>query len=153
MAREYKHYEIRKARTATDAGPLATTILVTDEVGNRGHGFIRFSDSLVNAAGKRLPRGVSRQDPAYLSVGYVPSLGVWDVSACYLNGEAAALLWRTESKPSWLNKIGVKHAHHAQETAAGPGTRPRTLRARRTRPSTPPRYPDRTLGASAHSSP
>lgn len=107
MAREYKHYGIRKARSPKNLGPLATTIAVTTEEGSRGFGYVHFAESLTKAVGKKLPRGVSQQDPAFLEITYVEDRREWEISARYLASDGAALLWRTDTKPSWLNVRGT----------------------------------------------
>lgn len=101
--KENKNFELR---SATRAGPtthkrlLATTVDIITPSGNQRHGFIRFSDNLVKAVGKALPRGVSEQDPAYLQVRLFP--GRCEVWALYARDVTGVKMWDTEDIPSWL---------------------------------------------------
>lgn len=106
--KENKNFELR---SATRAGPathkrlLATTVDIIMSSGTQRHGFIRFSDNLVKAVGKALPRGVSEQDPAYLQVRLFP--GRCEVWALYARGVTGVKMWELEGIPPWL-KISIR---------------------------------------------
>lgn len=106
MAREYKHYGLKRARSPRNLGPLATTIVITTDKGEKAYGYVKFSESFISAVGKRMPRGVSLHDPAFIDVAFVQGKKEWEIRARYLASGEAALLWRTGTEPSWLNIRG-----------------------------------------------
>lgn len=115
MPREHKHYEIKPARKPFAGRPLASTVLVTREDGQRGYCYINFSDSFVVAVGKALPRGVSLHDPAYLEVAFNHSAQAWEVMALYLASGKGKTLWRSPVKPHWL-KFHQDRTHESTDS-------------------------------------
>lgn len=111
MAREFKNYELASSPrpcTAERYSLVSSTVSIRGIDGSSYYCYVSFSDSLVEAVGKRLPRGVSTFDPAYLYVectaqGYV----VWAVSA---RSNEGVKLWSgsLESLPAWLKFIKVR---------------------------------------------
>lgn len=103
MSKEYKHYELRSVKRPTKARLLLSTVAIRDTEGGEKYCYVAFSDRLVQAVGRKLPRGLSEADPAFLHVVFGPP-GVWVIWAQYAQGEGACKLWRTtdSSPPSWL---------------------------------------------------
>lgn len=114
MTKEYKHFELRSVKRPTKASLLLSTVAIRDTEGEEKYCYVSFSDKLVDAVGRKLPRGISEADPAYLHVGFGPP-GRWGIWAVYAVDGVARLLWRTECSepPSWLKfyKLKVKNGH------------------------------------------
>jgi hypothetical protein len=115
MARELKSYELKATKRPAKWDRLSTTVAIEvyDKEGDskQFYCYASFSDKLVEAAGKRLPYGVSPKDPAYLWVQCFPEDKVWHVWARYfgpltLNG--TKLLFTAGEQPAWLNFYKVK---------------------------------------------
>lgn len=113
MSKEYKHFELRSVKRPTKASLLLSTVAIRDTNGEEKYCYVSFSDKLVNAVGRKMPRGLSEAEPAFLHVVFGPP-GRWGVWAQYVSGEAR-LLWKTECSqpPSWLKfyKLKVKNGH------------------------------------------
>lgn len=105
MPRELKHYGLKSARKARASGPVSSVVLVQREDGERGHCFVAFSPTFVQAVGKALTRGVADFDPAYIEVLYCHKRKAWAVWARYLNDHSGSALWHTPTVPSWLRFI------------------------------------------------
>lgn len=103
MRAELKKYRIRATKKPAKNVLLSSTVVVRNEVGDAGYCYINFDAPFVDAVGKKLQRGITEDDPAYLEVVYYPRMSVWLVKARYLHGDKEVLLWKTEQKPSWLN--------------------------------------------------
>lgn len=100
MSREYKHYELRATKKPAKNEVLSTTVAVYRDK-DRYYCYVSFSDKLVQYVGKRLPLGVSKDHPAYLSV-LVAENQVF-VYANYASGKWMTLLWTAKTIPAWLN--------------------------------------------------
>jgi hypothetical protein len=66
--------------------------------------YIRFSEEVINQLGKVMPFGVGEAHPAYLSVRRVGDN--YDVSCHYIDGNYRRVLWRQDTKPTWLRFTG-----------------------------------------------
>lgn len=141
MARELKKYGLRSTRKPTLNPRLSSTVCVIDEQGLPGYCYIAFEEALVDAVGLKLPRGVAEFDPAFLQVEWNAKRGRWIITAKYLNTEGYAVLWESESKPTWLNVIryegkngsrekNAKRSGRRRAAAAGP-QQDRTPRSRK----------------------
>lgn len=101
MSREYKHYELRATKKPAKNAVLSTTVAVYRGK-DRYYCYVSFSEKLVHYVGKRLPLGVSKDHPAYLSV-VVEGNEVF-VSARYVSGYPyPTYLWQSKTIPAWLN--------------------------------------------------
>lgn len=103
MRGELAKYRLRATRRPADTAPVASMVLVRNEAGEAGYCYANFSDEFASYVGKRLPRGVSLDDPACITVTFRAETGDWCVGASYLDGTSSVLLWRTDTRPSWLN--------------------------------------------------
>lgn len=106
---ERRKYQLRATIRPAKNPLVSSTVLVRNEQGEAGYCYANFSKDFVDRVGSVLPRGVSVEDPACLSVRYYPRTKVWLVVAQYVDGSEERLLWKTEAKPSWLNFYRVKH--------------------------------------------
>lgn len=82
--KELKMYAIKATKKPTKSTTLLSTVQVVNEAKELGYCYISFSDKLVEAVGKKLPRGISDQDPALLFVLYIG--GEWCIWASYVVG-------------------------------------------------------------------
>lgn len=103
MSKEYKHYELRSVKRPIKSKLLLSTVAIRDMAGEERYCYAAFSEKLIQAVGRGLPRGISEEDPAFLHVVFGPP-GVWAVWAQYLTDGKACKLWRTadSAPPSWL---------------------------------------------------
>jgi len=112
MSREYKHYGIRAANRSFRCFPYefvsSVVAILGPSAGGRYYCYIAFSESFATAVGKKLPRGVSPKDTAYIFVECDKK--EYKVFACYADESARALMWAgpMASKPPWLKFIPVK---------------------------------------------
>lgn len=101
MSREYKHYELRATKKPAKNEVLSTTVAVYRGK-DRYYCYVSFSDKLVQYVGKRLPLGVSKDHPAYLSVILVENQVF--IYAAYTSGYPyTTCLWTANTLPAWLN--------------------------------------------------
>jgi hypothetical protein len=109
MSREYKHYELRATNRPSGNSRLSTTVAVIGVNGHPYYCYVTFSEKLVVTVGKKLPRGISPFDPAYLFVDC--SKGQYEVWAKYVRDDVGAILWSgsLEDPPTWLNFFKVKN--------------------------------------------
>lgn len=125
MSREYKKYEIKSVKKPTKSKLLLSCVLVIGKDSIAYYCYISFSEHLVEAVGKKLSRGVSKENPAYLSIVWNKEGLEWIVSANYVLGGETKELWRTPygSPPAWLKfySIKVKNAY-AIKTSKTPVT-------------------------------
>lgn len=119
MSKEFKHYELRRARKPASLGGLSSTVIVIRENGDSGFCYVKFSDSLVTAVGRKLPRGVSFDDPAYLEARYDRAKNWWEISARYLNTDTSVKLWTAVQKPLWLTFNSENENGIGSKTEAG----------------------------------
>ena len=114
MPREFKHYMLRSTKKPTKDKVLLSTVAIRDQEGEERYCYVSFSDKLVELVGRKLPRGISETDPAFLNIVFGPP-GRWGIWAVYAVDGVARLLWRTECSepPSWLKfyKLKVKNGH------------------------------------------
>lgn len=105
MKSELKKYGIRATVRPPKQELVSSTVLVTKADGLVGYCYIGFDAAFVEAVGASLPRGVSKEEPAFVfaSEHVVDGKEVWVIGARYLLSDDMALLWRTDKKPSWLN--------------------------------------------------
>lgn len=115
--RERKKYQLRATIKPAKNPVVSTVFLVRNEEGEVGYCYVNFSRDFVERVGHALPRGVSVEDPACISVRFYPRTKVWLVVAQYVDGSGEVLLWRTEQKPSWLNFY--RNKHHGGSKEAG----------------------------------
>lgn len=109
MSKELQKYRIRATRRPAKNELLSSTALVRNEKGEAGYCYINFDQPLVEKVGKVLPRGVSKEDPAVLSIRFYPRTQVWLIVAQYVSGEHETLLWKTPERPVWLNLYRTRH--------------------------------------------
>jgi hypothetical protein len=103
MAREFKCYGLRASPKPTRwQARLSSTVRVIDADGRSGYAYINFELPFLRKVGKALPQGISERNPAFLRVEYSTYLKQWLIGAQYLNGPGIAILWRTQTKPAWL---------------------------------------------------
>jgi hypothetical protein len=88
--------------------PLLSGVAHVGESSGKGYAYFSFSEDFVDAVGKALPQGLSREEPAYLKVLQMPN--TWRVFAVYLRREKGALLWETPTRPEWLT--ATRHRTH-----------------------------------------
>lgn len=112
MSKELKMYALKATKKPTKSTTLLSTVQVINEAWERGYCYASFSDKLVEAVGKKLPRGISDQDPAFLSVLYLE--GAWHIIAMYTSQDYATLMWKTPNKPSWLSFHKIRKPKKAQ---------------------------------------
>jgi hypothetical protein len=101
MSREYKHYELRPVRTEFSAPGMSGLAMFVDAHGQGELYMVAFSRTFVEAAGKALPRGVSKQDPGFIHIRQAED-GTCKVFVAYIFEAKAELMWETDSKPTWL---------------------------------------------------
>jgi hypothetical protein len=116
MSKELKKYGLRATRRPAKCDTVATTVVVRNEAGETGYCYIGFDEPFVHRVGTKLPRGVGTHDPAFISVRYYPRTKVWLVVAQYMAGGEEVLLWKTPTRPEWLNFYRTKH--HGSDTKA-----------------------------------
>lgn len=123
MPKECKKYQLRSTPKPARNCLLSTVVKVRDESGVDGYCYVGFDGSLVDAVGKKLPRGVAPYDPAFLCVEYDARRQVWVIGARYLVDESGVVLWESEAKPHWLKCIplGGKHGN-TKKNADGAGS-------------------------------
>ena len=102
--KEVKRYGVRPARTPQKHDSLSGTVLVS-QPGGRSYTYIHFDPSLVEAVGKALPQGVSKEHPAYLKASHSGGKAPWKIFAMYIKEEKGALLWEAETMPLWITKL------------------------------------------------
>lgn len=118
MSKELKKYRLRATKKPAKNELLSSVVVVRNEQGEQGHCYVNFDAALVEAVGKKLPRGLMTQDPAHLIVVYYERTKVWLVSAAYVTGDHEVLLWKTEQKPAWLNFY--RNKPHASPSSQAP---------------------------------
>lgn len=117
MSKEYKKYELKNARRPRKGGALLNTVAIHMQNGVYYYCYISFSPKLAETVGKKLPRGISPTDPAFLHV-VQDHEQRWNVYAQYCGGTEAVLLWRTVTiePPSWLKFYKPKGSHGNPQT-------------------------------------
>lgn len=108
--KENKNFELRATKKPAKNDTLSTTVAVY--MGQKSYYcYISFSEKFVEAVGKKLPRGVSPQDPAYISVVHEKrdwGHESWAIRANYTTGVELVCLWTTPEQPSWINFYETK---------------------------------------------
>jgi hypothetical protein len=127
MPRECKKYNLRSTRKPAKNALLSTVVKVRDEEGKDGHCYVGFDAPLVEAVGKKLPRGVAPYDPAYLVVEYDALRQLWIVGARYIRTDDAVVLWETAAMPVWL-KVFYPRGNHGNNRSSADGTTSRVRR-------------------------
>ncbi len=108
MVGEKKLYGIRQRRKPQEGAPLSGVVVVQTSAGT-GTVYISFSDKLVQAVGKLLPRGVSLHDPAYLCL--MEWGKGWRLLARYLNQHSVCVcVAKYTAPPVWA----IKEIEHVQ---------------------------------------
>lgn len=103
--KEYKTYELRATKRPAKSTLLSTTVAIQRGT-EQYYCYVSFSEKFVQAVGKKLPRGLSKQDPAHLGV--LRTDKNWQVWARYNDSSAGVLLWTTKEVPTWLNFYKTK---------------------------------------------
>jgi hypothetical protein len=111
MAKELAKYKLRSTNRPATNPYLGTEIITVNEEGRRGSAYIGFGDAFVDAVAKALPRGISAFDPAFIQVEYRKDSKQWIISAAYLDGGDAVVLWSTANRPLWLKIIATRSNH------------------------------------------
>lgn len=65
---------------------------------------INFNWAFLNCVARRMPRGVSRHDNAFIIVSKTVHSALWQVIVCYEDCSFPKLLWVDEERPEWLDK-------------------------------------------------
>lgn len=88
---------------------LSRIAMVHTEDGGYGKVHIDFPEDVVDMLGKHMPRGIGPEDPAFLSVTWMPDKQAYYVAVGYIRDRITAdtLLWVTDSLPDWAKKIHV----------------------------------------------
>ncbi len=95
---DYKKFGIRRILRPQVQGGLSSTVLVD------GGGYVNvgFSVALVRRAGMILPRGVSPQDPAFMTLKHDIKAEQYRLYVQYLKGMEQFLLLVIPERPAWL---------------------------------------------------
>lgn len=103
MPKELKKYELAASTRPGGNKVLATTVAVLGKDGSAYYCYIRFSPTLIEAVGKKLPRGISEHDPAYLYVD-LQRLQVW---AVYMRDNKGVRMWDLSGvvEVPWLKRL------------------------------------------------
>ena len=101
MSKEFKKYGIAHSKRPRSHPLLSATVAVSkvaDGKEERFYCYITFTEALVDAVAKRLPRGLRKEDPGYL---HVVILGTgFKVFAVYSSGASRVELWAGEGTPT-----------------------------------------------------
>lgn len=104
LSGERKKFGLRTARRPMLIDGLSNTAIVYDgETPHYCH--ILFDASLVSAVGKRLPRGVAANSPAFLHIVHDQQRSKWVVSACYVADWEPHTLWESAQRPTWIKEL------------------------------------------------
>lgn len=103
MRGERKKYALRATPKPARNTLVSSVFTVRNEAGEAGYCYVNFNSSFVEAVGKALPRGVSAEDRACITVKFYAPTKVWLVTASYVGTGEEVLLWRAENKPTWVN--------------------------------------------------
>ena len=106
--RDAKKYAIRATRRPVKQSLVSSVVSVFNELGVQGYCYINFDAPFIEAVGKKLPRGVSKEDQAFIEVLYHAPSKVWIVAAGYVGRGADTFLWKTAEKPLWLKFFKLK---------------------------------------------
>lgn len=120
MGKEFKAYALKATRKPARWDILSTTVAVFPAAKEQCYCYVSFSRKLVEAVGKKLPHGVSSDNPAYLVVTQdtlVPDR--WHVYARYVKSAIIERLWTTDTCPTWLNFFKVKTDGYPEEEKDG----------------------------------
>lgn len=108
MSRELKNYELRSCRRPILSGRyrlVSNTVHVCMASDKQYYCYVSFSDKLVEKVGKKLPRGVSEFDPAYLRV-YLDEDRYY-VQAVSHRSRASVVLFAGGLPCSWLKTYPI----------------------------------------------
>ncbi len=98
---DYKKFGLRRVLKPFVQGGLSSTVLIE----GGGHINVAFSGALVSRAGLLLPRGISPQDTAYMSLRHEMSSGKYLLYVQYLDERRSTekyLLLVFPERPTWL---------------------------------------------------
>lgn len=104
LSGERKKFGMRTARAPMLVAGLSNTVIVYDDFALK-YCFVSFSDALVEAVGLHLPRGCSPEEHAFLQVQFDKASGDWIVYAAYVSTWERVALWRTDTKPVWVQNL------------------------------------------------
>ena len=116
FVRELGKFELRPANKP-DTNGLLSGVVVVAQRGERGYAYVKFSNALIEAVGRSLPRGLTPEHPAYLKAIRCSFTDRFKVYAFYVDQSAAVLLWESAEKPTWLKRV-----RRYQDGKSSPGT-------------------------------
>lgn len=115
---ERKKFELRSARAPALVHGLSNTVIVYED-GAAKYCHIGFADALALEVGKRMPRGISNFEPAFLSVAFDTLRSAWVVSSHYVSTWERVGLWQSEEKPAWIKQLKtIRHNNERTSTQA-----------------------------------
>jgi hypothetical protein len=109
MRGERKLWEIRSTPKPAKPKGVLTTVSVRGVNGQDYYCYINFSEKFEEFVGKKMPRGVSENDPAWLHVTCHALSGGATIAAHYLSDKSGCELWHATKTPTWLKMYKVKH--------------------------------------------
>lgn len=108
--RELKSFELRPSLSLAPSTILSTLAIAYIDSASQAYK-IKFSEKFIEFVGYKLIRGVSLNDPAYISVIFHEDK--YRILAKYVYSKESALLWQTSEKPKWLKyKYAPKGINH-----------------------------------------
>lgn len=66
---------------------------------------VRFCDALPKALGRKMPRGLSINDPGMLKVLYLPTKKLWRVFCIYIYENRGVVIQEYKERPHWLGNL------------------------------------------------
>lgn len=114
---ERKKFAIRSARKPMLVDGLSNTVIVYDG-GEPRFCHILFDPCLVAVVGKKMPRGVSGAEPAFIQVVFDQYQNEWVISACYVTDWERQVLWRSGQRPHWIKELKPIGYNHDQRSSS-----------------------------------
>lgn len=104
--------DIYPARRPVEGLDLSGVVIVLD--GGPGYVYVRFTQEVVEAIGKKMPHGIGGETQAYLKI--MRMHGHYDIVCVYNSQEKQVRLWKSDKLPRWVRK--VRHATTEEKKAS-----------------------------------
>lgn len=99
-----KKFNIHSSRKPTQDYPLSGVVLFRNSK-MLGYSYISLDYDTVEAIARKMPYGISHEDPAYVLV--IEEDGKYQVYCRYHFRPQGVLLWEQEERPKWLRGISM----------------------------------------------
>ncbi len=105
--KEFRKYKLRSTKKPAKWTLLSTTVAVWNQKLEPSYCYLSFDSCFIDAVGKKMPQGLSIDNPAFIKVFY--SVNQWVISAHYIKSpEVSVVLWVADTQPLWLRFFKIK---------------------------------------------